>query len=246
MKQDLIMAVSKTVASLICKKYFRGFSYDENSRKYSFTLNSLSTNQLSEFVRDLCRSGNPITTSEVLSFINQTVVSTSVDEEWSAIYANLLLPGEVILIGGYGINRMFREFFLMKMNSVLYICWSNGQRGDSNGFAQYKHGFVEFEQNFEFKIHSEIELAGIHFKVSMIKIQHPGNFHRLIDSFMLGPAYLENPSSNLMPFYHGLEAMHFNHSIGNNFELILNQTSEQGMSTYCLRKLLNYICMDEA
>lgn len=238
------MAVNNQVAAQICKRYFRGISYNESSRKYFFSLNTLSKSEVDEFVREMCCNGNSISASEVFNFIDQTVGSTPVSEEWSAINTNLIVPGEVLYLAGKDVDGKFLQFRLLKMNRDYYLCWTTQENPQTKIKEENNIGILALPVDLDIKKHSPIELRDIRFNVTIIKFEHPSRFHRLIDTFMLDIAYIENSPVNLLPLYNELKAFHDRRQVASNFGYILEKVSENGISTYCLRKILNYICID--
>lgn len=230
--------VNSFVAGLIYERFFRGLSFDEGSRKYRFSTVTVTDSLLTKLVEDCDCMGHVVYKEDILEFLDCTLSVRPDTEEWTFLPLELVSVGEVICIRGLS-DCGSTEFRLIKMSgSHWLVC----KRETSQNWRQV--GLVEIPEKTDLTCDSTLMVGSMMVRPSFIGIERPSSYHRLLDGIVLSPAYAETTPVRIIGMYNELLDMHRTGLLCRNMEHVINLTSGNGVSTFGLRTILDYLCID--
>lgn len=225
------MAVSRSGGILIFEKCFGSFYFDDKVSRYSYQIKHLTQDEVNNLAIQIEKDGSQVNDSEIWNFINQARNYRPSVESLSYLPISLMQPGEVLELTLA--DNVSKSVKLMKMNDEKMLLWC--MQGNSSFIPS---NVIDASTERVFNCHDTFLDFG---RVSSLNLLHPGYYHRTIDYCLLSSSYYDKGPENLMPLYNCLVNMHYNNEITGNFDDVINLTSENGISTFVLRQMLDFI-----
>lgn len=231
--------VNNFVASAIYQKCFRGLRFDARSRKYSFDV-SFSAEDASEIILRCDRAGHAVYEDEIGRFLDQTVCYTPVYDEWRRLPLDAVMPGECVSVRGQEAGGVKTEAELLKLTGGR---WLTLLKDPLRQTPPLPLGIVDIPDSHELNDGDPLQLAGRAIVPDLIRIELPSPFHRAIDRVALNMEYVSRGPGNILRLYNELIDRHTRRRIDGDTEGTMDLVASYGVSTFVLRKLLDYMTL---
>lgn len=224
---------------MIYQKCFCGLRFNAESRKYTFDV-SFSAGDASEIILQCDRAGHIVYEQEIGRFLDQTVSYTPSYDEWRRLPLDAVMPGECISIRGMSDSGEKSEIEILKLMTNRYLAMEKDLRRVE---TPRPLGMVDILDNHQLEVHSKLETSGFSITPNLIRIEMPSLFHRAIDRIALNMEYVSRGPGNILRLYNLLCDRHIRHEIEGDTEGTMDLVASYGVSTFVLRKLLDYITL---
>lgn len=231
--------VNNFVASVIYQKCFRGLKFNSGTRKYSFEI-SFAADDIPDIIFHCDRAGHVVYEQEIGQFLDQTIGYSPIFEEWRRLPLDSVVNGECISLRGLNSSNERYEIEIIKLTASHYLALEK-DLSHQNLFRTL--GIIDIPESYELETDRKLETLAFSIKPDLIRIELPSLFHRIIDRIVLNMEYVSNGPGNILKLYNELIDRHLKHSIASEMESTMDLISQYGVSTFVLRKLLDYICL---
>lgn len=231
------MAVNNFVAKIIYEDFFRDFVKIPSTGFYRFAIEKITPEQLHRTIMRCDSAGQVVYDKDILGFLDKIVNPGRKSAEWSYLPLGCLAPGEVVHIHGVKSHSdASADVELMKLNSYQYL---NLHPSDAEERVP-ANDIVELAAHTVLEYHKKLSIAGVDMEVNLVEILLPTSFHRHLDRLLLPDTYLEATPADMLPLLNMIEELHHAGILAREFAGVLDMTAGCGVSTFVVRKLLNY------